>query len=41
MTLRGQIDSSARVISVFEWLGWAFEVRWTNPERLARIAARR
>jgi hypothetical protein len=38
---RGQIDISARVISIFERLGWASEVRWTNPERLARIAARR
>jgi hypothetical protein len=32
---------SARVSSIFERLGWASEVRWTNPERLARIAARR
>jgi stearoyl-CoA desaturase (Delta-9 desaturase) len=38
--LRGQIDISARVIWILEKLGWAREVRWTNPERLARIAAR-
>lgn len=40
-TLRGQIDISARVISVSARLGWASEVRWTNPQRLARTAARR
>ena len=33
--LRGQIDSSARVIWLFEKLGWAFDVRWPKPERLA------
>jgi len=38
--LRGQIDISARLIWIFERLGWVSEVRWTNPERLARIAAR-
>jgi stearoyl-CoA desaturase (delta-9 desaturase) len=32
--LRGQIDSSARVIRVFEKLGWATSVRWPRPERL-------
>jgi stearoyl-CoA desaturase (delta-9 desaturase) len=35
--LRGQIDISARVIWVLERLGWASDVRWTNPARLARI----
>ncbi|OLF13769.1 acyl-CoA desaturase [Actinophytocola xinjiangensis] len=33
--LRGQLDISARVIWIFEKLGWAREVRWPKPERLA------
>ncbi|NGY63114.1 acyl-CoA desaturase [Lentzea sp. NEAU-D13] len=33
---RGQIDISARLIWVFEKLGWATKVRWPRPERLAR-----
>ncbi len=33
--LKGQIDISARVIWVFEKLGWATKVRWPNVERLA------
>jgi stearoyl-CoA desaturase (Delta-9 desaturase) len=33
--LKGQIDISARLIWVFEKLGWATDVRWPNPERLA------
>ncbi|SDG71603.1 stearoyl-CoA desaturase (delta-9 desaturase) [Lentzea fradiae] len=33
---RGQIDISARLIRVFELLGWATAVRWPKPERLAR-----
>jgi stearoyl-CoA desaturase (delta-9 desaturase) len=33
--LRGQIDISARVIWVFEKLGWASDVRWPDPVRLA------
>ncbi|MEJ2854238.1 MULTISPECIES: acyl-CoA desaturase [unclassified Saccharothrix] len=33
---RGQIDVSARLIRVFEVLGWATDVRWPRPERLAR-----
>jgi stearoyl-CoA desaturase (delta-9 desaturase) len=33
--LRGQIDSTARVIWVFEKLGWAYDVRWPKPERIA------
>jgi stearoyl-CoA desaturase (delta-9 desaturase) len=37
---RGQIDISARVIWVFEKLGWAYDVRWSKPERLARLSAR-
>jgi stearoyl-CoA desaturase (delta-9 desaturase) len=33
--LRGQIDTSARLIAWFEKLGWAYDVRWPKPERLA------
>ena len=33
---RGQIDSTARLIELFEWFGWARDVRWPKPERLAR-----
>ncbi|WP_324276025.1 hypothetical protein [Blastococcus brunescens] len=33
--LRGQIDISARTIWVFEKLGWARDVRWPDPVRLA------
>jgi stearoyl-CoA desaturase (delta-9 desaturase) len=36
--LRGQIDTSARLIWIFEKLGWASHVRWPDP---ARLAARR
>jgi stearoyl-CoA desaturase (delta-9 desaturase) len=36
---RGQIDMSARVIWFFEKFGWASNVRWPTPQRLARIAA--
>jgi len=32
---RGQIDSSARIIWIFEKLGWATDVRWPRAERLA------
>src|SRR5947209_3440998 len=35
--LRGQLDSSARVIWIFEKLGWATDVRWPKPERLAKL----
>jgi stearoyl-CoA desaturase (delta-9 desaturase) len=35
---RGQIDMSARVIWAFEKLGWASQVRWPTPSRLARLA---
>ncbi len=38
--LRGQVDISAGVIRLFEKAGWATDVRWTNPERLARVTAR-
>ncbi|WP_436761737.1 acyl-CoA desaturase [Streptosporangium sp. V21-05] len=39
--LKGQIDLSAGVIRLFERAGWAYDVRWPTPERLAakRIAA--
>ncbi|CAM3902944.1 acyl-CoA desaturase [Nocardiopsis rhodophaea] len=33
--LKGQIDPSARVIWAFEKLGWAWNVRWPNQNRLA------
>ena len=32
--LRGQVDTSARLIELFEWRGWATDVRWPKPERL-------
>ncbi|WP_020670311.1 acyl-CoA desaturase [Amycolatopsis nigrescens] len=35
---RGQIDISARVIWLFEKFGWAHNVRWPTPQRLARLA---
>ncbi|MDQ3906165.1 MAG: acyl-CoA desaturase [Actinomycetota bacterium] len=38
--LPGQIDISARVIWIFEKLGWVWNVRWPTPHRLAKIAAR-
>jgi stearoyl-CoA desaturase (delta-9 desaturase) len=34
---RGQIDITARVIWLFEKCGWAYDVNWPTPERLARI----
>jgi stearoyl-CoA desaturase (Delta-9 desaturase) len=33
----GQIDITARVIWAFEKLGWAYDVNWPTPERLAKI----
>jgi stearoyl-CoA desaturase (delta-9 desaturase) len=33
--LRGQVDPSARLIWLFERLGWAWEVRWPDERRLA------
>ena len=38
---RGQIDISARIIAILERLGWAYDIRWPTPERLARLAASR
>jgi stearoyl-CoA desaturase (Delta-9 desaturase) len=37
--LPGQIDISARLIWVFERLGWAYDVRWPTSRRLARLTA--
>jgi stearoyl-CoA desaturase (delta-9 desaturase) len=37
--LRGQVDISARLIWIFEKLGWASNVRWPTPARLNRISA--
>lgn len=33
--LKGQVDASARVIWLFEKLGWAYAVRWPDERRLA------
>jgi len=33
--LRGQIDPSARTIWLFEKMGWAYDVRWPRPDRVA------
>ena len=38
--LRGQIDISARVIWLFEKLGWAWQVRWPTTKRLSALANR-
>ncbi len=38
--LRGQLDSSATLIRMFERAGWATKVRWPTPARLAELAAR-
>ena len=38
---RGQLDASARIIAIFEGLGWAHDVRWPSRQRLARLAATR
>jgi stearoyl-CoA desaturase (delta-9 desaturase) len=35
--LRGQLDSSARTIWLFEKFGWATNVRWPKPERLEKL----
>jgi stearoyl-CoA desaturase (delta-9 desaturase) len=37
---RGQVDMSAGVIRMFEALGWARNVRWPTPARLARLDTR-
>jgi stearoyl-CoA desaturase (delta-9 desaturase) len=33
--LKGQLDPSARVIWFFEKLGWAYDVRWPDEDRLS------
>jgi stearoyl-CoA desaturase (delta-9 desaturase) len=38
--LRGQLDESARVIWIFEKLGWATDVRWPKPERIEKLRVR-
>jgi len=38
---RGQIDTSARMIWLFEKFGWATAVRWPTEQRLARITAKK
>jgi stearoyl-CoA desaturase (delta-9 desaturase) len=35
--LRGQLDSSGRIIWALERLGWAYDVRWPAPERIQRL----
>ena len=35
---RGQIDISARLIWLFEKLGWVWNVRWPTRQRLAKIS---
>jgi stearoyl-CoA desaturase (Delta-9 desaturase) len=37
--LRGQVDISARLIWIFEKLGWVYDVRWPTTQRLAKISA--
>jgi len=34
---RGEIDINARIIRVFEMAGWATDVRWPTPQRLAKL----
>ncbi|HEX6352188.1 acyl-CoA desaturase [Actinophytocola sp.] len=36
---KGQIDTSARFIWLFEKFGWVHSVRWPTPQRLAKITA--
>jgi stearoyl-CoA desaturase (delta-9 desaturase) len=33
--LRGQLDTSARIIWLFEKLGWVHDVRWPVKQRIA------
>ncbi|SNR32699.1 stearoyl-CoA desaturase (delta-9 desaturase) [Haloechinothrix alba] len=37
---RGQFDISARLIWMFEKLGWVWNVRWPTERRLARLSAK-
>jgi stearoyl-CoA desaturase (Delta-9 desaturase) len=34
---RGQLDMTARLIWIFEKLGWAYDVHWPTARRLARL----
>jgi stearoyl-CoA desaturase (delta-9 desaturase) len=34
--LRGQIDTAARLIWLFEKAGWAYDIRWPDPSKLGR-----
>ena len=36
---RGQIDTSARIIWIFEKFGWVYNVRWPTRQRLEKITA--
>jgi stearoyl-CoA desaturase (delta-9 desaturase) len=36
---KGQIDTSARMIWLFEKFGWVHSVRWPTQARLAKISA--
>jgi len=38
--LKGQLDVSARLIELFEWFGWAYDVRWPTQERIQTRLAR-
>ena len=38
---RGQIDTSARLIWMFEKFGWARDVRWPTEARLAKLAVKK
>jgi stearoyl-CoA desaturase (delta-9 desaturase) len=38
---RGQLDMTARLIWIFEKLGWAHDVRWPTARRLARVTTAR
>jgi stearoyl-CoA desaturase (Delta-9 desaturase) len=31
---KGQLDMSARLIELFEWRGWVWDVRWPDKERM-------
>jgi len=35
--VRARIDEPSGVIWLFEKLGWATDVRWPKPERLAKL----
>ena len=32
--LKGQLDISARLIELFEWFGWVYDVRWPTQQRI-------